>query len=167
MGGIMDQYDATNINNIMNESDIDKNNTWVTYISSIVQILLYYYGFYKMKISENEENINSQFYNIMLNVYFLNLCFWAISYIPGFGSMNRMPAYFEFGYPFCIVLTMLYFRKINKPIFAIILFIGTFTLKYRALNLGGAIGERNINIFVPYKSFMEKDEPMRSGIWIY
>ena len=164
MGGIMDEYDATNINNIENETD--KNNNILTYLSSIFQLSLYYFGYHKMRLEKNG-NIDFRFYNIMLNAYFLNLCFWAISFIPGFGSMNRMPAYFEFGYPFCITLTMIYFRKINKEVVALLIFMCTFSLKYQALNLQDAIGERGVNIFVPYKSFLHRGEPMRSGNWVY
>lgn len=164
MGGIMDQYDATNLNNIANETD--DNNKLLTYISSIIQLSLYYFGYHKMQQAK-DENIDLRFYNLMLNAYFLNLCFWTISYIPGFGSMNRMPAYFEFGYPFCITLTMLYFKKSKNVVLAVLIFLGTFSIKYKALDLQGAVGERGVNIFVPYKSFMHRGESMRSGIWVY
>lgn len=162
MGGIMDNYDATNLNNISNE--IDTNNNLFTYISSIIQLSLYYFGYHKMQ-QDKKENIDLSFYNIMLNAYFLNLCFWSISYIPGFGSMNRIPAYFEFGYPFCIIIIMLYFRKIRNVLGALLIFLGTFTIKYNALNLQGK--ENDINLFVPYKSFIHRGESMRSKTWAY
>lgn len=164
MGGIMNQYDATNENVI--EQEISDNNSYLTYISSIVQISFYYFGFSKLK-ALGEKNIDFDFYNIMLNIYYLNLIFWAISFIPGFGSMNRIPAYFEFGYAFSILIAMLYFKKIKYAYISVLLFLATFTIKYRALKLADAENDLGVNIFVPYKSFIERDEPMRSGIWVY
>ena len=47
MGDVMNQYDATNDNNILNETN--ENNNILTYISSIVQITVYYWAFVKLK----------------------------------------------------------------------------------------------------------------------
>lgn len=164
MGDVMNQYDATNDNNILNETN--ENNNILTYISSIVQITVYYWAFVKLK-KIDIKSINYDFYNAMLNAYFFNLCLWSISYIPGFGSMNRMPAFFEFGYPFCIVLAMLYFTRVNHIKLGVLLFIATFIIKYNALNLNYKPERYESNIYVPYKTFLQRDEPMRSGIWLY
>lgn len=164
MGDVMNQYDATNDNNILNETN--ENNNTLTYISSIVQITVYYWAFVKLR-KIDIKSINYDFYNVMLNAYFFNLCLWSISYIPGFGSMNRMPAFFEFGYPFCIVLTMMYFTRVNHIKIGVLVFIATFIIKYNALNLNYKPERYESNVYVPYKTFLQRDEPMRSGIWLY
>lgn len=81
--------------------------------------------------------------------------------------MNRMPAFFEFGYPFCIVLAMMYFTRVNHIKLGILLFIATFFIKYNALNLNYKPERYESNLYVPYKTFLQRDEPMRSGIWLY
>lgn len=161
MGGILNEYDATNEHMIENETD--QNNSIMTYISSLVQLFVFYWGYSKMK---NDNRISEPFYRFMLNCYYLNLCCWAISYIPGFGSMNRLPAYFEYGYTFSIIITMLYLKKRKYKIVGLLLFLGTFMIKYNNLPIVNSKSE-GYDIYVPYKSFLQSDERMREGIWVY
>lgn len=163
MGNILNTYDATNENMQAFDEENSSSSRTLTYISSIVQLSLYYYGYSKMKsILEDKK-----FFNIILNMYFFMLCLTVITFIPGFGSMNRLPAYFEFAYPIIVTLTVSYFCKCRRnSLLGLLLFFCVFYIKFKASTLSSP-QSLYYDAFVPYKSFLQSDEPMRQGIWLH
>lgn len=162
-GGLMDTYDASNENlQIFQESGEGTNNNLLTYISSIAQLTTFYFC---CKLSGFNE-VYSKYFNLSLNVYFVSLCIAVIGRIPGFGSLLRYVWAFSIGYSLCIGLSICVLKRKKYLLVGLIMFCLTFFIKFKTEPFI-QLESDGIEFFLPYKSFLQQDEPIRSGSWAW
>ena len=163
-GGVMDNYDAAGHYEYFGQfEEIDTAGRSLMYLSSIVQLTVYSYPYYK--IIEKNDSLR-KVYGFFLNLYTFWLCLNVIGYNPGFIMIYRIANIFSFAYPMVIGFTILYLSIKKKTIIALSILIIAFIIKLNT-QIFMHPDDEHYFCFVPYKSFIHQDEKPRQGIWPY
>lgn len=164
-GGIMDNYDAAGHYEYVGQfEEINMVGRTLTYISSIIQLTILSYPYYKF--IEKDDSTTKQVYSFFLNLYTFWLCLNVIGYNPGFLMIYRIANSFSFAYPLVVGLSILLYRQNRLKIIAVLLFVIAFVVKLNTQIFMQPDNEY-YGLFVPYKSFIHQDGIPRSGVWPY
>ncbi len=158
-GGIMDTYDMTSSTMIRMDEESSPRNYILSRVSSMVQLSFFAYIYTKMKAKRYRFN---PFFQLSLNAFFIVLCLNLIGQTPGFGSIYRLSNSLAISYALCVGFAIYYFIKTKAPIIAIFVFLLTFCIKLNTVPIMRPESNR-YRLFVPYKSFFQEDEMVRSG----
>ena len=163
-GGIMDNYDAAgHYENVGQFEEIDTARRALTYVSSIVQLIVFSYPYYKYTHLYTYER---EVYGFFLNLYSFWLCLNIIGYNPGFMMIYRIANNFSFAYPMVVGFSIFLYKLHGVKIVAFALFVTTFIIKLNTQIFMQPDNE-HYSLFVPYKSFIDQGDYPRSGVWPY
>ena len=164
-GGITETYNASQLA-LMNQEEYERSSVFITYTNSLIQMSLFSYTLKYMKQHLDLDDKHIILMNLVLNAYLTLICFNAIGMNPGFDSIYRMANALWVAYPFCIVFTIYVFIKKKLKLIALAIFILSFYIKYNTMPFMRPKSE-TYYLFVPYKSFLDQNQPIRSGYWYY
>ena len=164
-GGITETYDATHDAMQAQQEGVTWLDKLFTFANTGLQLYLFNYAFMRLKmVIKNPEIVHM--YNLCINVYLVLICLNAIALNPGFGSLYRITNAFWTIYPICVAFTVVYFLNSNKYLLALCIFMALFAIKLQSQSIMHPENE-GFELFVPYKSFLQEDESVRSGSWIF
>ena len=157
LGGGLTRYNAVQ-ELFLDEFDKTENN-FFSYLFPICQLSFFSYVLSRYRRDCQSDVAESM--NFFLNMYFVYLCLNSVAAHPGFDSLYRIGNMFLSGYAFVVGYSVYFLKQMKFPVATILVFGMLFVIKFNAL----PINRDTYGIYVPYKSFLQQDDALRSRAW--